>query len=306
MRKRKTLTQAATRLGLHQSDLTGNDIPDEARPRRTLPLQLTAIDPGKRLRSALDEPAIERLTESMSTIGLQSPVLVKPAPEPGCFHLLAGAHRLEAAARLGWEHIEAMILDVDDDDSALIEIDENLARAELTALDRALFIAARKALHERLNPAARHGGDRKSGKYHKSNHDQVPNVSTRSFTATTAKRTGVSESMVRRAAMIGKHLTPALVGALAGTPLAEREGDLYRLSRLPAAAQRRIAKRLRQCPSPPRTLSALLPAPSREPVIQSPLERAWERATSDERRRFLAALSVQGTLGPGFRVTNGP
>ena len=79
---------------------------------------------------------------------------------------------------------------VDADESAMIEIDENLARAELSALDRALFIAARKALHERLNPAARHGGDRKSGKYHKSNRGQVPNVSTRSFTATTAKRTG--------------------------------------------------------------------------------------------------------------------
>ena len=106
MTKRKTLTQAATRLGLHRSELTGKDIPAEARSRRTLPLELTAIDPGKRLRSALNEPAIERLTESMSTIGLQSPVLVKPAPEPGCFHLLAGAHRLEAAKQLGWDFMD--------------------------------------------------------------------------------------------------------------------------------------------------------------------------------------------------------
>lgn len=306
MTKRKSLTQAATRLGLHQTGRLDHDTPPEAGQRRTLPIELAAIDPGKRLRTALDESAVNQLAESMATLGLQAPVVVKPAIETGRFLLLAGAHRLEAAARLGWGRIEAMVVDADEDESAMIEIDENLARAELTALDRALFIAARKTLHERLNPAARHGGDRKSGKYNKSNSDQVLNISTRSFTATTAKRTGVSESMVRRAAMIGKHLTPALVGALAGTPLAERESDLYRLSRLPTAAQRRLAKQLRQCPSPPRTLSALLPAPSREPAVQSPLERAWERATSDERRRFLAALSVRSVPELGFHVRKGP
>ena len=199
-----------------------------------------------------------------------------------------------------------MVVDADADESAMIEIDENLARAELTALDRALFITARKTLHERFNPAARHGGDRKSGKYHESNHDQVPNISTRSFTATTAARSGVSESMVRRAALIGKHLTPALVGALGGTPLAEREGDLYRLSRLPAPAQRKIAKQLHQCSSPPRTLNALLPAPVRETAVHSALDRAWKQATSDERRRFLEALSVQGAAELGFHVSNKP
>ena len=306
MTKRKSLTQAASRLSLHQTARLDHDTPPESGPRRTLPIELAAIDPGKRLRTALDESALSQLAESMAALGLQAPVVVKPAPEAGRFLLLAGAHRLEAAARLGWGRIEAMVVDADADESAMIEIDENLSRAELSALDRALFIAARKALHERLNPAARHGGDRKTGKYRETTPDQVLNINTRSFTAKTAKRAGVSESMVRRAAMIGKHLTPALVHALTGTPLAEREGDLYRLSRLPAPVQRKIAKQLRQCSSPPRTLNALLPAPARETAVHSALERAWERAPSDERRRFLEALSVQGAAELGFHVSNKP
>ena len=239
MTKRKSLTQAASRLSLHRTARLDHDTPPESGPRRTLPIELAAIDPGKRLRTALDESALSQLAESIAALGLQAPVVVKPAAKAGRFLLLAGAHRLEAAVRLGWGRIEAMVVDADE--SAMIEIDENLSRAELSALDRALFITARKALHERLNPAARHGGDRKTGKYRETTPDQVLNINTRSFTAKTAKRAGVSESMVRRAAMIGKHLTPALVHAITSTPLAEREGDLYRLSRLPAPAQRKIA-----------------------------------------------------------------
>lgn len=71
---------------------------------------------------------------------------------------IAGGHRLEAAKRLGWEEIEAKIwTDVTDDWAAIMEIDDNLAGAEMNALDTAVFLATRKQVYERLHPETKAG-----------------------------------------------------------------------------------------------------------------------------------------------------
>lgn len=59
----------------------------------------------------------------------------------GCFYdkahvLVTGAHRLEAARRLGWETIEAFETDADETQAELWEIAENLHRADLTKEER--------------------------------------------------------------------------------------------------------------------------------------------------------------------------
>ena len=157
--------------------MTGFRVGQLSGPLR-VPLQLAQIRVADGLRLALDEATVTTIAGSMEELGLQSPVLLRPwraagaersdawgREDAGLFALVAGAHRLEAARRLGWAHIEALIVEGTPDEVRLIEIDENLARAELTVLDRARFLATRKRIYLRLNPAQRRGGDHKGVDY---------------------------------------------------------------------------------------------------------------------------------------------
>ena len=66
---------------------------------------------------------------------------------------MAGNHRASAATRLGWTEIDAFLFDGDDLHSQLVEIDENLQRAELTAAQRSAAIKRRKEIWGLLHPS---------------------------------------------------------------------------------------------------------------------------------------------------------
>jgi hypothetical protein len=115
-------------------------------------------------RRALDMSAVDRLAESMQRLGLQVPVAVRIEDEMvidgqltlGVPVLVAGAHRLAAARKLGWTTIETVILTADEseDEYRLWEIDENLTRSELSATQEAEHLAERKRLWARMRGAA--------------------------------------------------------------------------------------------------------------------------------------------------------
>lgn len=96
--------------------------------------EIASIVVGERLR-ALDMAAVETLAESIDAIGLRTPITLRR--DGDSLMLVAGAHRLEAARRLGWEYVDA---DIVENWTALEarrwEIAENLHRADLTALQR--------------------------------------------------------------------------------------------------------------------------------------------------------------------------
>lgn len=104
---------------------------------------------GKRRRHVSDD-AVVALAGSMREIGLQNPILVRYVDEAvlpdgevlaNAPVLIAGETRLRAAKSLGWEKIDAIEAKVDDIEAAMIEIAENLHRADLTALERAEQVA---------------------------------------------------------------------------------------------------------------------------------------------------------------------
>ena len=281
MRKQRSLAESLVR-----SASTGRNWQAALEETRIEAVPLADIEVGERLRAALDDAVITSLGESMAARGLQSPVVLN-APENGRFMLIAGAHRLEAAKRLGWDDIPAIVLDVGLTEARLIEIDENLARAELSALDRAVFLKTRKALYERFHPnARRRGGDRKSSK---------AGAGAPAFTTEVSARVGLSARAVRRAVAIGEGLDERLVEALGATPIAGRERVLHRLARLPRATQRRAAAQVKAGADAVGTINSLLTRGGQNltPPALTALKQVWRRADPRARRDFLAWIGEQ-------------
>ena len=106
---------------------------------KTERIVLDVIDVSSRLRP-LNEAAILAMMESMRQVGQLQPIAVH-SPADGQVIFVAGAHRIEAARRIGWNEIEAVFVDGTDIERELHEIAENLHRAELTALERSTHIA---------------------------------------------------------------------------------------------------------------------------------------------------------------------
>ena len=71
---------------------------------------------------------------------------------------MAGYHRLEACRELGWTSIPAVIVEFDDLHAEIAEIDENLVRNELTALERSEQFRRRKDVYEAIHPERRPQG----------------------------------------------------------------------------------------------------------------------------------------------------
>lgn len=145
----------------------------------------------------LDERAVTMLAESLATVGLLQPITVRPISISGGlatgYKIIAGAHRAAAASRLGWEQIEATVIaDRPFLETELMEIDENLCRAELTAAQRSAAIKRRKEIWEALNL----GGTNCSTQTATLHKDRPQNQE--QFAAATASASGMTKQDINR------------------------------------------------------------------------------------------------------------
>jgi ParB/RepB/Spo0J family partition protein len=206
--------------------------------RSTLPLPDTIavglngimILPG-RLR-ALRPEIVNELAQSMSASGLLQPIVLRPRRGSG-YYLVAGRHRLQAAKKLKWPSIKALVLTgIDADAAELAEIDENLIRADLSPAERKLHVARRKELYDNRPDAAKRGGDRKSKKSKSHNESLI------SFVKATASKTGKGRSTVARDVTHAKKVV--VLSEIAGTCL-DHEAEIDALAHLPAEEQHKLA-----------------------------------------------------------------
>ena len=314
MTKRASLATAFNRQA-HVVHLDHPASPETARARRTLPVDLDTIAIDHRIRPRLDEEKIRALAHSMEASGLQSPILIRPdrkldpahpgrwgAETPGRFAVVAGAHRVTAARRLGWTSIEAMVIDADPAECQLIEIDENLARAENTPLDRARFLAVRK----RLDTAAGRGGDRKSAAF-RARRRSATGEGAGGYAEEAAAQTGLAPRTIRRAVAIGDALTEDEARVLAATPIARRESDLYRLARLAPRQRRRAVAAIAKADPPPRTLAQVLPAETSRSANGSQHDPADERAEPNrDNLRLLRRTWKDSELARAWGASSAP
>lgn len=257
------------------------------------------INDDDRLRP-VDDAWVTALAESIRDHGLEQPIVVRPTPlsDDGAYALVAGCHRLAAFRLLGREEIPAIVRELTVDEARLVEIDENLMRRELDPLDRAVFLAERKAVWERMYPETAHGGDRKSRA--RKGENQVAMIATR-FSKDVAARTGLSERSVRMACQIYAELGPEAIAKLRSTPLAGNQAQLLLLARMDADSRRAAIEAAVAAKTP--TVKAALRSvglggatPDMAEAQYRKLVELWGRAGAKVRRRFLAHIGVDDVV----------
>lgn len=270
----------------------------EPRLVQTGPVPVAEVDDSKRLRP-VSEAGVESLIASVAELGvMKDPVHVRRV-KSGALVLIAGGHRLEAARRLGWEEIEAKVwTDVTDDWARLMEIDDNLAGAEMNALDTAVFLAERKRVYEKLHPETKHGVAGAIARWDAS--DIV------SFASATAEKFGVSRRHIERLVAAGTKLGTDEVRQLRGAPRPVTLKDLTEISKIANPVERYdVVARLSQgsdksAAAARKSLSqdAGTTPPPKDPVEEAfqQLLKAWSRAPMAAKRRFADELS--GEIGP--------
>ena len=199
----------------------------------------------------ISETAIELLMQSIERLGLLQPIIVVAAKiNRGVlcdgWRIVAGHHRVEAYRRLGRDGIEATVMaSTSHIETELIEIDENLCRAELTPAQRAVAINRRKQIWEALHPetggaACATGGTScptgrtSDGKFAEGQ---------QRFAAETASVSGESKRGINRHLARADALGDDLA-AVAGTSL-DKGAELDALKALPVAERKALIARAR-------------------------------------------------------------
>lgn len=210
---------------------------------------------------------VDKLAASIGQVGLIQPVTVRSTvvihgtTDPG-FQIVAGHHRVAACRALGWTEIDALVIDDTSHlQSELIEIDENLCRAELTASQRTGYTKRRKQIWEALHPVEIQVGQ------------VVPPVigyaspppQTKGFAKSTAEATGQTKRTTNRAIARADALGDEALTKVAHTSL-DSGVELDALAKMPAperavlieraAAGEQVSARTPDAPVKPSTAPA--------------------------------------------------
>lgn len=127
------LTQGARAAAkLHEQLLAGDHV---------VALDTSLIDPSPiadRLPADLD-PGFDQLVASIEQNGQQVPILVRPNPSvEGRYQIAYGRRRLRALVQLG-KPVKAIVRELSDDEVVVAQGRENLDRADLSFIEKALF-----------------------------------------------------------------------------------------------------------------------------------------------------------------------
>lgn len=230
---------------------------------------------------------------------LINPVTVRPNPggeRP--YRLVSGGHRFAAMELAGVGSIQAFVRKATDLEARLEEIDENLIRRELSALDRATFLAERKRLYEELHPETKRGKKGALARWHDAT-GKLPLA----FTEDAARRAGLDVSVVRKILKTYDALTPATRSRVAGTWLANNDSQLKALAKAGPEQQAKLLDALLREDGPAvNVAAALAEVEGRRAAEVSPEEQAfqalvrvWDRAEGfpAARTRFLAHAGLQ-------------
>ena len=184
---------------------------------------------GQRLRR-VDPTVVDTLAQSIAEIGLQVPISVRLEEQPDrqCLFLVAGAHRLAAVKKLGWEQVPAVFIEADSIDVRRWEIAENLHRAELTVLERAEHVTEWLRLTEDKQRGEKL---RQADAVSKGGRGQEGGIRAAS------RELGISEPEARRSDTIAESLTPEAQTAAVEAHIDDNQSALLAVAKTPADEQ---------------------------------------------------------------------
>lgn len=255
-------------------------------------VRLADIRCDQRLRPVSDA-GVQAILASVAEIGrIKDPVHVRRDKKG--LSLLAGGHRIAAYVEMGVEEVEVWVWsNITNDQAKLIEIDDNLAGAEMGPLDTAVFLAERKRVYERLHPETKQGVAGALAR-----HSATDIMSVASFAVTTAEKFGLSDRHVRRLVEIGSALSRDELRWLRAAPAPIRLADLQALAKIGDGRARsqvciRLSNGAKSASDALRSHHAESgdEAPVKDPVEEAftAMAKAWARAGAVSRRRFIRA-----------------
>ena len=222
-----------------------------------VPISEIKINAGRR---EADPEGVQELVDSISKVGLLNPITIDRENT-----LIAGLHRLEAAKLLDWTEIECTISSLEGLLAELAEVDENVVRKGLSAVEYSDLLLRRKEIYETLHPETKNGGDRKSEKIRiaKCNSDFA-----KPFIQDTAEKLGVHPATVARQIQTAKNLTSEAKDIIRDTGTKITKKDALKLSRLEPEQQRDAASQL--AAGEIKSMGEYHPAPAEEPQPPEP------------------------------------
>lgn len=149
--------------------------------------------------------------------------------------LVAGAHRLAAHVINGETHIAASWCKAKTlVDAKMLETEENLARHELNALDRAQHLYEWKDAYELKYPEAKKGGDKQTEQGREKLNEII------SFSSDIAEKVGLSERAIQMAVKLWTGLSPTSKPIIKGTWLADHQAGLMALAKETPKVQSKV------------------------------------------------------------------
>ena len=222
-----------------------------------VPISEIKVNAGRR---EVDPEGVQELVDSISKVGLLNPITIDREHT-----LIAGLHRLEAAKLLGWTEIECNVSSLEGLLAELAEVDENVVRKGLSAVEYSDLLLRRKEIYEALHPETKNGGDQKSEKIRTS---KCRSDSMKSFVQDTAEKLGVGRRTVERQIQTAKNLTTEAKDIIRDTGTKITKKDALKLSRLEPEQQRDAASQL--AAGEIKSMGEYHPAPAEEPQPPEP------------------------------------
>ena len=222
-----------------------------------VPISEIKVNAGRR---EADPEGVQELVDSISKVGLLNPITIDREHT-----LIAGLHRLEAAKLLGWTEIECNVSSLEGLLAELAEVDENVVRKGLSAVEYSDLLLRRKEIYEALHPETKNGGDQKSEKIRTS---KCRSDSMKSFVQDTAEKLGVGRRTVERQIQTAKNLTTEAKDIIRDTGTKITKKDALKLSRLEPEQQRDAASQL--AAGEIKSMGESHPAPAEEPQPPEP------------------------------------
>ena len=174
-----------------------------------------------------DKNRVDDLCESIRGVGLLHPISV--AKKDDGYVLLAGNHRVESFKKLNRSVIPAIILEANDLVCSLVEVEENLCRSELNAIQTAEHIVKREELLVQLGRKAVVGNNQYT-------EEKITN-------SDLARQYGYTRRTYQYKKSVA-NLNPEVKDLLCETNFASSMMDMYRLQQAPDHIQLEVANLL--------------------------------------------------------------